>query len=93
MTYQVGQWTIAAAFACQRDALSAAGLIASCTDAVVRFAMRDVVGEHGRVDLVVLEATFHDADLIVHVETAMRGLHGITIAPESPNASQIWAVS
>jgi len=81
MGYRVGSWTIAAAFATERDAFYSASLLSSVTDAAVTYSIRPVLGEDGSVSLVVLEATFEDPDLVSHFETIIAGTHGISVPP------------
>jgi hypothetical protein len=72
-------YTVAAAFAQERDASYAARLIASASDVTVRYTLRRVTAENGDLQLVVLEATFADADFASRVETAMTGAHGVLV--------------
>lgn len=74
--------TVTAAFAQQRDAGYAIGLIASSPDLEVRFTRREVVGERGEVQMVVLEATLADPTQASRVASCMVGAHGVRIQTE-----------
>ena len=78
--------TVVAAFAQERDAARAIGLIASSPDLDVTFARREVVGERGEIQLVVLEATLADPTQSGRVASCMVGAHGVQIQPETPVA-------
>lgn len=73
---------VTAAFARERDAGYAIGLIGSAPDIVVRFARRSVLDERGAVQLVVLEATLADPTQADRVASLMSGAHGVRIQPE-----------
>jgi hypothetical protein len=68
-----------AAFAGERDAHLAMRLIAMSPEIVVGFTMRQVYGERGELQMVLLEATLADADQASRVETLMAGAHGVRI--------------
>jgi hypothetical protein len=74
--------TVTAAFAQGRDAGYAIGLIASSPDIKVRVTRREVIGERGEVQLVVLEATLADPSQAGRVASCMVGAHGVRIQPE-----------
>lgn len=78
--------TVTAAFARERDAGYAVGLIASATDIDVRFTRRNVLNERGEVEMVVLEATLADPTQSGRVATCMVGAHGVRIQPEGAAA-------
>jgi hypothetical protein len=78
--------TVVAAFAQERDAARAIGLISSSPDLEVTFERRDVVGERGEIQLVVLEATLADPAQSGRVASCMVGAHGVRIQPETPVA-------
>jgi hypothetical protein len=83
--------TVAAAFAQERDADYAVGLIASSPDLDVRFTRRSVIGERGEVQMVILEATLGDPSHAGRVATCMAGAHGVRITPE-PGAGELASV-
>ena len=74
--------SVAAAFAQERDASYAVRLMASVSDADIRYALRRVLSESGEVQMVVLEATFADPSLASRIETAMEGAHGMIVPAE-----------
>jgi hypothetical protein len=73
---------VSAAFAQPRDASSAIGLLGSSPEIKVRLTRRDVIGERGDVQMVILEATLADPSQASRVETCMVGAHGVRIQPE-----------
>lgn len=72
-------FTIAAAFAHDRDARYAIDLIASSPEIDAQFTRRNVLGERGDVQMVVLEATVSNPAQVSRVETCMVGAHGVPI--------------
>jgi hypothetical protein len=56
-------------------------IISSGIDTPVDFTLRDVMGEDGRVQIVVLEATFEDPSLEARIVTGMKGAHGVIVSP------------
>jgi hypothetical protein len=79
--------TVAAAFARERDAEYAMRMIASAVDAHIEFTMRNVLGEDGDVQLVVLEATFDDPAFEARIVTVMVGSHGVIVPSEQERPS------
>jgi hypothetical protein len=79
MTLSLGGRTVAAAFAHDRDADRAMRMIAMFPEIPVSFHKRDVIGERGDVQMVVLEATVDDATQADRVEKCMLGAHGVRI--------------
>lgn len=84
--HRAGSNTVAAAFAQERDAGYAMRLIASTVDDPVSFTIRQVVGESGEVQMVVLEASCAQPSIAERLLTVMRGAHGIQV-PTSAAAS------
>jgi hypothetical protein len=84
--------TVAAAFAQERDAGYAIGLISSSPDLAVRLTRRSVIGEHGEVQLVILEATLQDPMQADRVVSCMVGAHGVRITPEGSDAADVASV-
>jgi hypothetical protein len=82
------QFSVAAAFASERDASYAVRLFASASGAEVRYTLRNVVGEDGGVQMVILEATCTDQALISRLETAMEGAHGMLVPVEAVAAAK-----
>ena len=80
-------YAVAAAFAQERDASYAVRLMTT-TSTEIRYTLRRVVGEDGDIQMVVLEATFDDADLGSRIETAMEGAHGMVIPAEALAAAK-----
>lgn len=80
-------YSIAAAFAQERDASYAVRLM-STASSEIRFTLRRVVGEDGDVQMYVLEASYSDPDLTSRVETAMEGAHGMVIPVEALAAAK-----
>ena len=76
---------VAAAFARERDAGYAIGLISSSPEIKVRFTQREVIGERGDVQMVILEVTLADPTQASRVETCLVGAHGVRIQPEEPS--------
>ena len=74
--------TVVAAFAHEGGAAYARRLIGGAIDISVSYTMRNVIGERGDVDMVVLEATLTDAGQAGRVETLMTGANGIVIRGE-----------
>ena len=58
------------------------GIITSAVDARVAYTRRDVLGEDGSVQLVVLEASFDDPALESRIVTGMEGAHGVIVPTE-----------
>jgi len=58
------------------------------TSTEIRYTLRRVVGEDGDIQMIVLEATFDDADLGSRIETAMEGAHGMVIPAEALAAAK-----
>lgn len=83
MHHQAGNNTVAAAFAQRRDADYAIGLIASAVDDPVSFTIRQIVGERGEVQMVVLEASCSQPSIAERLLTLMRGAHGVQIPVET----------
>jgi len=84
--------TVTAAFARERDARYALGLIASSPEIQARFTLRDILGEAGDVQMVVLEATLEDPRLVTRVEMCMIGAHGTPIPAQAATAGRVaWA--
>jgi hypothetical protein len=83
--------TVTAAFALERDAGYAIHLISQSPEIVVRFVRRNVIGERGEIQMVVLEATLPDSTHAERVETCMVGAHGVRITPEGTAAQAAWA--
>ena len=82
------RFSVAAAFAGERDAAYAVRLFASASGAEVRYTLRHVIGEDGSVQMVVLEATCHDQTLVSRLETAMEGAHGMLVPVEAVVAAK-----
>jgi hypothetical protein len=74
--------SVAAAFASERDASYAIRLFTSASDAEVRYTLRQVIGEDGALQMVILEATCADPALVSRLETAMEGAHGMIVPVE-----------
>jgi hypothetical protein len=74
--------TVSAAFADERDAGYAMGLIAQSPEIKARFERRSVIGERGEVQLVILEVTLADPRQAGRVETCLEGAHGVRVPPE-----------
>lgn len=79
VSHRAGNNTVAAAFAQERDAGYAMRLIASAVDDPVSFTIRQIVGEGGEVQMVVLEASCAQPSIAERLLTVMRGAHGIQI--------------
>lgn len=79
MPHRAGNNTVAAAFARERDAGYAMRLIASTVTDPVSFTIRQVVGEAGEVQMVVLEASCALPSIAERLLTVMRGAHGIQV--------------
>lgn len=73
--------TVTAAFADERDAGYAIGLIAQSPEIEARYNRRSVIGERGEVQLVILEVTLVDPRQAERVETCLEGAHGVRMAP------------
>jgi hypothetical protein len=82
------QFSVAAAFASERDASYAIRLFSSATDAEVRYTLRQVIGEDGGIQMVILEASCTDQALVSRLETAMEGAHGMLIPVEAVVAAK-----
>jgi hypothetical protein len=54
-------------------------IISSTVDARVDYTRRDVIGEDGTVQIVVLEATYDDPALEGRIVTGMEGAHGVIV--------------
>ncbi len=76
---------VAGAFAYERDAIAAAGLIAHA-GIRARYVLRPRTTESGDIDLVVLETTLRRAADRDRVETLVEGAHGAVIDPATPVA-------
>ena len=82
------RFSVAAAFASERDASYAVRLFASASGAEVRYTLRQVIGEDGAVQMVTLEATCHDQSQVSRLETAMEGAHGMLVPVEAVAAAK-----
>ena len=80
-------YSVAAAFAQERDASYAVRLMATASSEM-RYTLRRVLGEDGDIQMVVLEASFADPALTSLVETAMEGAHGMLIPVEALAAAK-----
>lgn len=78
---------VAAAFALERDASRAMGLIASALDEPVNYTLRRVTGENGDVQMVVLQASSAQPGIAARLLTMMRGANGIQVPVEGLQAS------
>lgn len=76
---------VAGAFAYERDAIAAAGLISNA-GIWARYLLRPRTNESGEIDLVILEATLGRAADRARVETLVEGAHGAVIDPGTPAA-------
>lgn len=72
-----GHQTVGAAFAQERDAQRAIAMMRSVTEAPIDYAMQEVRDEGGRLQMIILEATFDDPEVTDHLLTVLRGAHGI----------------
>lgn len=89
MPHRAGNNKVAAAFAQERDAGYAMRLIASAMDDPVSFTIRQVVGEAGEVQMVVLEASCAQPSIAERLLTVMRGAHGIQVPVEALPAATL----
>lgn len=83
MPHRAGNNKVAAAFAQERDAGYAMRLITSTVHDPVSFTIRQVVGEAGEVQMVVLEASCAQPTIAERLLTIMRGAHGIEVPVEA----------
>ena len=82
---------VIAAFAGQRDAGYAMQLIESMGEAGLRPRSREVIGERGDVQMIVIEIEPTSDYLAQRVETLRTGAHGVLMAPP-PEARQLALV-
>jgi hypothetical protein len=72
-------FTVAAAFAQERDVHYAVRLLSVAVESKIDFTMRCVRGEDDSMQMCILEAAFSDPTLTGRVETAMAGAHGVVV--------------
>jgi hypothetical protein len=82
MRRRVPAFTVAAAFADEREASYAVRLISASPEIDASFTLRRVLGDHDEIQMVVLEATVENAALRDRLETCIEGAHGAIIPTE-----------
>ena len=75
-------FTVAAAFAQERDVHYAVRLLSVAVESKIDYTMRCVRGEDDSMQMCILEAAFCDPALAPRVETAMTGAHGVVVPAE-----------